>query len=80
MDELGAFEAIDFQWTQSLDSVWQDPRYDVPLLHQKERRAVLAKVRAMAESTETESPLGWVFVGPAGIGKTHLLWRSGRRS
>lgn len=73
MDALRAFEAVDFQWTQSLDSVWQNPRYDVPALHQKERRAVLTKVRSMAESTETGSPLGWVFVGPAGIGKTHLL-------
>lgn len=73
MDALRAFEAVDFQWTQSLDSVWQDPRYDVPGLHQKERQAVLAKVRSMAASTETGSPLGWVLVGPAGIGKTHLL-------
>ncbi|WP_437314416.1 helicase HerA domain-containing protein [Sorangium sp. So ce385] len=73
MDALSAFEAVDFQWTQSMDSVWHDPRYDVPSLHQKERQAVLAKVRSMAASTETGSPLGWVFVGPAGIGKTHLL-------
>ncbi|WP_437924641.1 hypothetical protein WMF37_37310 [Sorangium sp. So ce291] len=73
MDALKAFEAIDFQSTQTLDGVWQDPRYDVPSLHQKERREVLAKVRSMAASVETGSPLGWVFVGPAGIGKTHLL-------
>ncbi|WP_437894095.1 helicase HerA domain-containing protein [Sorangium sp. So ce124] len=73
MDGLKAFEAVDFQSTQNLDSVWQDPRYDVPSLHQKGRREVLAKVRSMAESQETGSPLGWVFVGPAGIGKTHML-------
>ncbi|MGK3986490.1 hypothetical protein WME99_25820 [Sorangium sp. So ce136] len=73
MDALKAFEAIDFQSTQNLDSVWQDPRYDVPSLHQKGRREVLAKVRSMAASQETGSPLGWVFVGPAGIGKTHML-------
>ncbi|AGP39599.1 hypothetical protein [Sorangium cellulosum] len=73
MDALKAFEAIDFQSTQNLDSVWQDPRYDVPSLHQRGRREVLAKVRSMAESQETGSPLGWVFVGPAGIGKTHML-------
>jgi hypothetical protein len=73
MDALRAFEAVDFQWTQSLDSVWQDPRYDVASLHRKERQEVLAKLRSMATSTETGSPLGWVFVGPAGIGKTHLL-------
>ncbi len=73
MDALTAFEAVDFQWTQTLDSVWQDPRYDVPSLHQKERRDVLTKLRGMAASIETGSPLGWVFVGPAGFGKTHLL-------
>ncbi|MFO0590332.1 MAG: hypothetical protein U0441_22510 [Polyangiaceae bacterium] len=73
MDALRAFEAVDFQSAQNLDTVWQDPRYDVPALHQKERQAVLARVRAMAESPETGSPLGWVLVGPAGIGKTHLL-------
>ncbi|WP_438014771.1 hypothetical protein WMF18_28270 [Sorangium sp. So ce315] len=73
MDALKAFEAVDFQSTQNLDSVWQDPRYDVPSLHQRGRREVLAKVRSMAESQETGSPLGWVFVGPAGIGKTHML-------
>jgi hypothetical protein len=70
---LKAFEAVDFQSTQSLDSVWQDPRYDVPSLHQKPRQEVLDKVQSMATSAETGSPLGWVFVGPAGIGKTHLL-------
>lgn len=73
MDALSAFEAVDFAWTQHLDSVWQSPRYDVPSLHRKERQAVLARVEAMATSTDTGSPLGWVFVGPAGIGKTHLL-------
>lgn len=73
MDALSAFEAVDFEWTQRLDSVWQSPRYDVPSLHQKERQAVLTKVQSMRTSSETGSPLGWVFVGPAGIGKTHLL-------
>lgn len=73
MDALAAFESVDFQWTQNLESVWQDPRYDVPSLHQKQRQAVLAKLRGMAASAETGSPLGWVFVGPAGFGKTHLL-------
>src|SRR5262249_33992080 len=64
MDALRAFEVVDFQWTQSLDSIWHDPRYDVPTLHEKERHEVLAKVRSMAESPDTGSPLGWVFVGP----------------
>lgn len=73
MDALTAFEAVDFQSAQTLDSIWQDPRYDVSSLHQKERRDVLSKLRGMAASTETGSPLGWVFVSPAGYGKTHLL-------
>lgn len=73
MDALTAFETVDFQSAQTLDSVWQDPRYDVPSLHQKERRDVLTKLRGMSASTETGSPLGWVFVSPAGFGKTHLL-------
>jgi len=68
MDALRAFEAVDFQWTQNLDSVWQNSPYDVDSLHRKERQGVLAKVRTMAASAETGSPLGWVFVGPAGIG------------
>src|SRR5690349_7165145 len=73
MDALKALEAVDFQWTQSLDSVWRDSPYDVPSLHQNERRAVLAKVQSMNRSTEMGSPLGWVLVGAAGLGKTHLL-------
>src|SRR5258708_4771364 len=73
MDALRAFEGVDFQWTQNVDSVWQDPRYDIPSLHQRQRQEVLAKVRSMAASADSGSPLGWVFNGPGGVGKTHLL-------
>lgn len=73
MDELSALESVDFQWTQSLDGVWQDSPYDVPAIHLRARQAVLAKVRAMADGTEPGSPLGWVLTGSAGFGKTHLV-------
>jgi hypothetical protein len=73
MDELTAFGSVDFQWTQSLDSVWQDLPYDVPSLNRKARLGFVAKLASMAASKETGSQLGWVFVAAAGFGKTHLL-------
>jgi len=73
MDALTAFGSVDFQWTQTLASIWRDSPYDVPSLHHKERQAVMARLASMAASPETDSPLGWVFVAAAGFGKTHLL-------
>ena len=33
--ELDAFRSVDFDWTRQLKSVWRDPPYHVPSLHQK---------------------------------------------
>jgi hypothetical protein len=73
MDELSALESVDFQWTQSLDSVWQDSPYDVPAIHLRARQALLAKLRSMSDGADPGSPLGWVLTGSAGFGKTHLV-------
>jgi hypothetical protein len=73
MDDLTAFGTVNFQWTQSLDSVWQDSPYDVPSLNRKARLGVVTKLASMAASKDTGSELGWVFVAAAGFGKTHLL-------
>ncbi len=69
-DELQALQNADFGWVQSLDSVWgleagadAGPNQDLA----DQLVAELAKLTAAA------NPPGRVFLGQAGIGKTHLV-------
>ncbi len=69
-DELQALQNADFGWVQSLDSVWgleagadAGPNQDLA----DQLIAELAKLTAAA------NPPGRVFLGQAGIGKTHLV-------
>lgn len=73
MDALAAFGAASFDWVMRLDNVWRDIPYDVPGLNAPLRQAALERLRQMASASDRTSPLGWVALGPAGAGKTHLL-------
>ncbi|MFH1091802.1 MAG: ATP-binding protein [Pseudomonadota bacterium] len=69
MDGLAAFQGVNFDWVMRLDDVWRDSPYDVPELNAYLRQAVVDRCRQIKDI----SPLGWVVLGPAGAGKTHLL-------
>ncbi|MDY6851058.1 MAG: ATPase [Thermodesulfobacteriota bacterium] len=73
MDALAAFGSASFDWVMRLDNVWRDIPYDVPSLNAALRRAVLGRLEQMASASDRTSPLGWIALGPAGAGKTHLL-------
>ncbi|MEW4568229.1 DUF87 domain-containing protein [Tautonia sp. JC769] len=70
---LDALRQADFDWAMHLSSVWRNTETDVPGLHENLRREFAAKLDAMAQSKQAQSPLGWVITGSAGTGKTHLL-------
>src|SRR5262245_3710463 len=79
--ELNAFRAIDFNWTRQLKSVCQDPRYHVPSLHHAAVDDITQYFQHRAVTTDPDSkPLGRIVVGPAGIGKTHLVGELRRRA
>lgn len=69
MKGLAALKLASFDWVMRLDDVWRPSPYDVPELNAHIRQGVLDTCRTLAAT----SPLGWVIVGPAGAGKTHLL-------
>jgi hypothetical protein len=69
MNGLEALQAVNFDWVMRLDDVWRDSPYHVPEINAPLRQAVLERCAEMGAT----SPLGWVMLGPAGAGKTHLL-------
>jgi hypothetical protein len=71
--DVEAIRLADFDWTTRLASVWDDPAWDVPDLHEDIRRRFIDKLEALAASEGFASPLGWVINGSGGTGKTHLL-------
>ena len=73
MTGLAALRRADFDWVMRLDEVWRDAAYDVPALNAPLRDAVIRKCKEIGASPDPASPLGWVILGPAGAGKTHLL-------
>jgi len=73
MVELDALQAVDFDWTRHLDSVWRDDLHDVPHLNAPLRNEITRDLNQLMHNRSTLSPLGRVIVGPAGSGKTHLL-------
>lgn len=69
MSGLKALKKANFDWVMRLDDVWRDVPYDVPEFNAAIRKGIIEKALKIGES----SPLGWVILGPAGAGKTHLL-------
>jgi Helicase HerA, central domain len=71
---LDAFRAVDFDWTRQLKSIWRDPPYHVPSLHQRALDDIVDYFKTKTRDPEPPNePLGRVIVGPAGYGKTHLI-------
>ena len=73
MDELVVLKRLDLQWTMHVDRVWKDVPYDVRDVHANVREDVRDRIEQLVDSEEPDSPLGYVMLGEAGSGKTHLL-------
>lgn len=81
ISELEAFRSVNFDWTRQLKSVWWDPAYHVPSLHEAVIDDLISYFKARTRDTcLTGEPLGRVIVGPAGYGKTHLIGELRRRT
>ncbi|MEL6136207.1 MAG: DUF87 domain-containing protein [Cyanobacteria bacterium J06628_6] len=70
---INALQAVDFNWTTHINSIWKAPDYDVSDLHQRERAKLIAAAQQLQQANRRNSPLGQVVLGPPGAGKTHLL-------
>lgn len=76
MDEklaLRALKEANFDSATLIESVWRDSQYDVESLHEEKRQRVINELDRLRASEDQGSPLGLVFVGTKGTGKTHLL-------
>ena len=76
MDEklaLQALKEVNFNSATLIGSVWHNSLYDVESLHEEKRQKVINELERMQASGDLGSPLGLVFVGTKGTGKTHLL-------
>jgi hypothetical protein len=67
--ELRALQGADFGWVRSLDSVWSDEATDAG----PNSDLVDGTVTELAGLAQSPNPPGRVFIGQAGIGKTHLV-------
>jgi hypothetical protein len=80
MNELDVFRSVDFNWTRQLRSIWRDPPYHFPSLHQERLDDIVDYfARKTRNPDPADEPLGYVIVGPAGYGKTHLIGELRRR-
>ena len=70
---LQALKEVNFKSATLFGSVWQNSQYDVCSLHEEKRQRVINELERMKASEDVDSPLGLVFVGARGTGKTHLL-------
>jgi hypothetical protein len=70
---LQALKEANFDSTTNIKSVWRDSKYDVGSLHEKERQRIINELERLKASEDFTSPIGIVFVGAGGTGKTHLL-------
>jgi hypothetical protein len=78
--ELEAFRTVDFNWVRQLQSVWRDPPYHVDSIHQ----ALIDDIvdyftKETSDADPANEPQGRIIVGPAGLGKTHLIGELRRR-
>src|SRR5947209_343588 len=72
--ELEAFRAVDFNWVRQLRSIWRDPSYHVDSLHQGIIDDIMDYFATETRDTDpANEPQGRIVIGPAGLGKTHLI-------
>jgi hypothetical protein len=74
--ELQALRDADFGWVRLLDSVWSDEAADAG----PNEDFVDDIISEVAKLTQSPNPVGRVFLGQAGIGKTHLMGVLRRRA
>ncbi len=80
IEQLDALRAIDFNWTRQLKSVWRDQPYHTPAIHQDVLEDLIRYFLTNTRDPEPDNePVGRVIVGPAGLGKTHLVGELRRR-
>jgi hypothetical protein len=78
--ELEAFRAVDFNWVRQLRSIWRDPSYHVDSLHQVLIDDIIEYfTKQTRDADPANEPQGRIVVGPAGLGKTHLIGELRRR-
>ena len=70
---LDALRRVDLQWTRHVDSVWRTLDHDVSAIQSAARAELDDRLEALRTSSDPDSPLGVVLMGPARSGKTHLL-------
>lgn len=75
--ELQALQDADFGWVQSLESVWSN---DASADAGPNQEFVDALADVLHKLTTSPNPPGRVFLGQAGIGKTHLVGVLRRRA
>jgi uncharacterized protein DUF87 len=75
--EIQALQDADFGWARSLDSVWSDDEFADAGPNQD---LVDGIINELAELKRSPNPPGRVFLGQAGIGKTHLMGILRRRA
>ncbi len=72
--ELDAFRSINFVWTRQLKSIWRDQPYHVAAIHRGVLDDLLTYFVTNTRDRDPDNePLGRIVVGPAGLGKTHLM-------
>src|SRR5208283_5406847 len=72
MDGLELMRKLNFDWVMRLDSVWRDHPFHVADLNGDILDNLSAELDGLNDRG-CQNPLGRVLVGPAGVGKTHLL-------
>ncbi len=72
--ELAALERADFDWVRTLDSVWSDAEPSAAGPNEPEVARLASDLLKQARDLASR-PGGRVMVGPAGVGKTHMVGR-----
>lgn len=72
MDGLELMRMVNFDWVMRLDSVWRDHSFHIEDLNADIVRYLSSELETL-NTPDCNNPLGCVLVGPAGVGKTHLL-------
>jgi DNA replication protein DnaC len=80
MTELDASRAVNFNWTRQLKTIWRDQPYHAPAIHQDNLDDLVEYFLSSTHDPDPQhEPLGRIIVGPAGLGKTHLVGELRRR-